>query len=174
MKVAIALMLVALLPLAARSEQATPSGRYLATAYSQSGKTRSGVETNRHIVAADPDYLPLGTRIKIRGAGRYSGEYVVADTGEKIVGRHLDIYIPNTVACQKFGKKTVRVKVIELGHDTKTDVVHAEKAVKQDVKQDLQKAVVGNAATETDWALHQKQMAKKDDAATDSAAPTAK
>ena len=72
------------------------NGAYTATAYSQQGKTASGDYVHRHIVAADPDILPIGSRIKVRRAGRYSGEYVVADTGEKIQGRRLDIYIPNT------------------------------------------------------------------------------
>lgn len=129
-----------------------PNGRYLATAYSQHGITASGVPVQRHIVAADPAVLPIGSRIKIRHAGRYSGEYVVADTGEKIDGRHLDIYIPDERACTKFGRKTVRVQVISLGDNTKQSAVQAEHAVKQDVKQDLAKKAVGNAATESDWA----------------------
>src|SRR5947208_4347240 len=58
-------------------------GTYTATAYSQAGITASGQYTHRHIVAADPDVLPIGSRIRIRRAGRLSGEYVVADTGRK-------------------------------------------------------------------------------------------
>ncbi len=45
----------------------------------------------------------LGTRIKIKWAGGYSGEYVVADTGAKIEGRRLDIYMPSTTKARKFG-----------------------------------------------------------------------
>lgn len=129
------------------------NGPYLATAYDQQGKTASGDYVHRHIVAADPDILPIGSRIKIRRAGRYSGEYVVADTGEKIQGRHLDIYIPNLEACKKFGKRKVTVSVIALGNGTHAATKQADVAVKQDVKQDLSKAVVGNAATEADWAV---------------------
>src|SRR3954449_9306241 len=79
-----------------------PNGTYRATAYAQSGVTASGELTHRHVVAADPDVLPIGSRIKIRRAGRYSGEYVVADTGAKIQGRRLDIYMPSEAACKKF------------------------------------------------------------------------
>jgi hypothetical protein len=96
--------------------------------------------------------LPIGTRIKIRHAGRYSGEYVVADTGTKIVGRKLDIYLPSTPECIKFGKKAVRVKVIELGNGTHEAAKKADQAVKRDVDQDISRGAVGNAATEKDWA----------------------
>ena len=127
------------------------NGRYIATAYSVTGKTASGIYTNRHVVAADPSILPIGTIIKIRHAGRYQGEYVVADTGRKIVGRKLDIYMPSTAACMKFGKKTVKVKVIKLGNGTHEDTKAAAHEVKQHVANDLHNGVVGNAATQADW-----------------------
>jgi 3D (Asp-Asp-Asp) domain-containing protein len=128
-----------------------PNGVYRATAYAQSGKTASGELTHRHVVAADPDILPLGSRIKIRRAGRYSGEYVVADTGSKIQGRRLDIYMPNEKACRKFGSKLVRVKVIQLGDGTQAATKQADRAVKEDVSKDVHKQAVGNAATDEDW-----------------------
>ncbi len=128
------------------------NGKFIATAYSVTGITASGEYTHRHVVAADPAILPIGTRIKIRRAGRYSGEYVVADTGTKIVGRRLDIYLPNTAECMKFGKKPVRVKVIEIGNGTHEAAKQADQAVKKDVASDIAKGTVGNAATEKDWA----------------------
>jgi rare lipoprotein A len=129
-----------------------PSGKFVATAYSVTGITASGEWTHRHVVAADPAILPIGSRIKIRRAGRYSGEYVVADTGTKIVGRKLDIYLPSTAECMKFGKKPVHVKVIELGNGTREAAKQADQAVKKDVADDISKGTVGNAATEKDWA----------------------
>lgn len=128
------------------------NGTYVATAYAQKGITASGLPVHQHVVAADPDLLPAGTRIKVRHAGRYSGEYVVADTGDKIQGRKLDIYLPSVTACKKFGVKPVRVKVISLGDGTHTAAKEADQAVKQDVKQELQKNAVGGAATDVDWA----------------------
>ena len=104
------------------------------------------------MVAADPDILPIGSRIKIKRAGRYSGEYVVADTGDKIQGRRLDIYMPTAKRCTKFGSKPVQVRVIELGDGTHAAAKQADQAVKQDVAKDVAKKVVGNAATEDDWA----------------------
>ena|SRR5690348_263801 len=126
-------------------------GTYVATAYAITGITASGEWTHRHVVAADPDILPIGTRIKIRRAGRYSGEYVVADTGTKIQGRRLDIYMPTEAECKKFGVKRVKVKVIQLGDGTREATKQADHAVKADVQRDVEKGAVGNAATELDW-----------------------
>lgn len=137
---------------AAVAQEPNLNGIYTATAYAQKGVTASGLLVHRHVVAADPDLLPVGTRIKIKHAGRYSGEYVVADTGDKIQGRRLDIYLPSVTACKKFGVKPVRVKIISLGDGTHTAAKQADQAVKQDVKKDLDKNVVGNAATQVDWA----------------------
>src|SRR4051794_12662552 len=128
-----------------------PNGTYRATAYAQSGTTASGELTHRHVVAADPDILPLGSRIKIRRAGKYSGEYVVADTGGKIQGRRLDIYMPSEAACKKFGSKLVKVKVIQLGDGTQAATKQADKIVNEEVAKDVRKQAVGSAATNEDW-----------------------
>lgn len=144
-------------------------GRYIATAYSQWGTTASGEPTHRHVIAADPTLLPLGSRVKVTHAGRYSGEYVVADTGRKIEGRKLDIYIPNTSACRKFGKRRVKVRVLQVGDGTQATTKQADQQVKGDVSKDVQKNVVGNAATEDDWAA--KNRAAKPSAPTTPAAP---
>src|SRR5947208_14574669 len=121
------LLLFSSLP--ASADQQT-DGPYIATAYAQQGVTASGEYTHRHVVAADPAILPLGTRIKITRAGRYSGEYVVADTGGKIQGRKLDIFLPSEAACRKFGKRKVEVKVIQLGDGTQATTRQADHAVK--------------------------------------------
>ncbi|HXR79255.1 MAG TPA: 3D domain-containing protein [Bryobacteraceae bacterium] len=128
------------------------NGTYTATAYSEHGITASGEYTHRHVVAADPDVLPLGTRIKIKGAGRYSGEYVVADTGAKIVGRRLDIYMPSEAAAIKFGVHRVRVKIISLGAGTHASTKEADHAVKADVAKDVANGAGGGAATAEDVA----------------------
>jgi 3D (Asp-Asp-Asp) domain-containing protein len=142
-------------------------GKYIATAYSVTGKTASGTYTHRHVLAADPDILPIGSRVRIRRAGRYSGEYVVADTGEKIVGRRLDLYIPSTSECKRFGRKTVRLKVLELGKGTAASAKQADQTVKKDVAQDVKQGAVGRAATEADWAA--KKKSETTGSATDSA-----
>jgi 3D (Asp-Asp-Asp) domain-containing protein len=86
-----------------------------ATAYSQEGKTASGARARVGIVAADPKVLPLGTRIHLRDAGRYDGEYVVKDTGRTVRGREIDVYLADDREAQHFGRKRVRVEVLERG-----------------------------------------------------------
>jgi 3D (Asp-Asp-Asp) domain-containing protein len=140
-------------PADGESNPARIDGKFVATAYSVTGITASGEYTHRHVVAADPDVLPIGSRIKIRRAGRYSGEYVVADTGAKIVGRKLDIYLPSTPECVKFGKKPVHVKVVALGNGTHESAKQAAQAVKKDIDKDIARGTVGNAATEHDWTV---------------------
>ena len=92
---------------------------FVATAYSVSGETKSQTITQEgRTVAADPDVLPIGTVIEIRNAGPYSGQYVVQDTGEKIVGRKIDIYIARTREAMKFGKRRVAVRVLKPAPET--------------------------------------------------------
>jgi 3D (Asp-Asp-Asp) domain-containing protein len=89
--------------------------RFAATAYSSEGETASGKQTREgRTVAADPKILPVGTRIQVEGAGQYSGEYVVHDTGPKIKGREIDIFIDEPAEAKRFGRKTVRVRVLTL------------------------------------------------------------
>ena len=94
--------------------QSQADGEYMATAYSVEGETASGRQTREGLVAADPDVLPLGTRIRVTAAGGYSGEYTVADTGRKISGREIDIYLRSDAEAKEFGKKSVRVEVLSL------------------------------------------------------------
>ncbi|HYI95678.1 MAG TPA: 3D domain-containing protein [Bryobacteraceae bacterium] len=88
---------------------------FAATAYSSEGETASGKQTREgRTVAADPKILPVGTRIQVEGAGPYSGEYIVHDTGPKVKGREIDIFIDAPAEAKRFGRKTVRVRVITL------------------------------------------------------------
>src|SRR5512143_2515236 len=70
-----------------------PRTSFVATAYSGGGRTASGTRLRPGIVAADPTVLPIGSRIRVRGAGQYSGQYVVRDTGGKVRGHTIDIYM---------------------------------------------------------------------------------
>lgn len=84
-----------------------------ATAYSRHGRTATGAKTGRGVIAADPRVLPLGSKVKLKGAGRYSGTYVVADTGRRIRGRKIDVFVPSRREALRFGKRPVRVKVLK-------------------------------------------------------------
>jgi 3D (Asp-Asp-Asp) domain-containing protein len=88
---------------------------FIATAHSQKGQTASGTTSHVGTVAADPAVLPLGSRIHVTGAGGYTGEYTVADTGALVKGRHIDIYMPTQAEAKKFGKQRVKVQIRQRG-----------------------------------------------------------
>jgi 3D (Asp-Asp-Asp) domain-containing protein len=89
--------------------------RCQATAFSVEGITRAGTDTHYGMAASDPRFLPLGTVVRVSGAGRYSGTYTITDTGAKVDGRHIDIYLPNDAAAKEFGRKVVTVRVVKWG-----------------------------------------------------------
>ena len=88
-----------------------------ATAYSIEGLTAAGTRARKGIVAADPAVLPIGSRIRVLDAGRYSGEYDVEDTGRTIDGHEIDIYLANDAEARRFGRRQVRVEVLRRGKD---------------------------------------------------------
>jgi 3D (Asp-Asp-Asp) domain-containing protein len=84
---------------------------YSATAYSLRGRTASGQYVSRGLIAADPRWLPLGTRVRL-DAGAWSGEYVVADTGGAIKGRKIDIWTPTSREALRFGRRAVKLTIL--------------------------------------------------------------
>jgi 3D (Asp-Asp-Asp) domain-containing protein len=96
------------------SNSGLESQTYTATAYSLRGRTASGKPVSRGLIAADPSVLPLGTRVRVE-AGSWSGEYLVADTGGAIKGRRIDIWTPTTRQALLFGRRAVKLTVLELG-----------------------------------------------------------
>ena len=90
--------------------------RMEATAFAvDSRPTSAGTVAHEGVVAADPAVLPLGSRIRVSGAGPYSGIYTVTDTGNKVNGRHIDIFMASAREAKQFGKKMVRVQLLESG-----------------------------------------------------------
>ena len=89
-----------------------------ATAYCLKGRTASGQYTRRGVIAADPRILPLGTVVQIR-AGTYTGTYTVLDTGGRIKGRKIDVYVPTYAEARRFGRQRIQIKV--LGRSGKSD-----------------------------------------------------
>ena len=88
------------------------------TAYCTKGETASGEQTRRGIVAADPNVLPLGSRVRVDGLGRpHDRVYDVEDTGREVKGRELDIFMQDCQAAKRFGRRTARVRVLQVGDD---------------------------------------------------------
>ncbi|TMN22316.1 G5 and 3D domain-containing protein [Lentibacillus cibarius] len=89
-----------------------------ATAYSSncsgcSGITATGINLNKNpnkkIVSVDTSVIPLGTKVWIEGYGTA----IAADTGSHIVGNRIDLHFPSRSSALNFGRKTVKVKVLD-------------------------------------------------------------
>lgn len=64
-------------------------------------------------VAADPLVYPLGSKLKItfpKHLSKYNGIYTVRDTGGRIKGKIIDIYLGTAELCEEFGRQKVKVK----------------------------------------------------------------
>jgi 3D (Asp-Asp-Asp) domain-containing protein len=93
---------------------------FQATAYCDSGITKSGVHTSAGLVAADPKVLPLGSLIHVESPD-YPGIYQVMDTGRLVKGKIIDIFLPTLESAVEFGRQRVRVTVLRygfLGHES--------------------------------------------------------
>ncbi len=86
-----------------------------ATAYCDTGITKSGAPTAPGIVAADPSILPLGSLIRLETT-EYRGIYEVLDTGGLVKGAIIDIYMPDLEEALAFGRRKVRITVLRYGN----------------------------------------------------------
>jgi 3D (Asp-Asp-Asp) domain-containing protein len=108
----------------AREETARPAPgirlRFTATAYCKGKTTASGVNVRTGIAAADPDLLPVGTVIQVDRLGdKYNGIYTILDTGPKVHGRHVDIYMWSCHEALELGRKPIQITVLRLGWNPK-------------------------------------------------------
>ncbi|WP_233190934.1 3D domain-containing protein [Sporosarcina sp. P19] len=88
-----------------------------ATAYTAhcngcSGITRTGLNLRKNpnlkVIAVDPRVIELGTKVHVEGYG-----YAIAgDTGGAIKGNKIDVFIPSKSRAYQWGRKNVKVKVL--------------------------------------------------------------
>jgi 3D (Asp-Asp-Asp) domain-containing protein len=95
-----------------RATKATSRGSFTATAYCLKGRTANGGAVRRGIIAADPRLLRLGSTVLL-GAGSYTGQYKVTDTGGGIKGKRIDVWVPSCSEARRFGRRTVQVSLVE-------------------------------------------------------------
>ena len=86
-----------------------------ATAYCDYGFTASGVWVREGIVAGDPRILPLGSEIDIKIDDELLEKHEVMDTGGKIKGYIIDIWMPTCGEATEFGRREVQVRVRKKG-----------------------------------------------------------
>ncbi|EJQ45341.1 hypothetical protein IEQ_04515 [Bacillus cereus BAG6X1-2] len=115
-------------PAVKAAETSEPSGgrelTVVATAYtahpSENGGTYGGrvltamghdltANPNMKMIAVDPKVIPLGSKVWVEGYG----EAIAGDTGGAIKGNRIDILLGSDSAAQKWGRKTVKVKILK-------------------------------------------------------------
>src|SRR6266508_2714497 len=77
----------------------------VATGYSLSGATATGLPVGWGTVAVDPSVIPLGTRMTIPGYG----DGVAADTGSAVQGTTVDLWFPSVPQALAWGRRVVTV-----------------------------------------------------------------
>lgn len=91
-------------------------GTFAITAYTHYRNRRGGVNKTAtgvyprvgRTVAVDPRIIPLGTRLHIEGIG----ERIAEDTGRKIKGKKLDLFLPSVQDCRQFGVRRYEVYLV--------------------------------------------------------------
>jgi len=77
----------------------------LVTAYCLSGTTRRGRYVRAGIVAADPKLFPLSRYIELYAGTKYLGRFLVDDTGGRIRGAHIDVWMRTCREAIIFGRQ---------------------------------------------------------------------
>lgn len=79
------------------------------------GITSSGTRVRPGVVAVDPKVIPIGSKLYIESLdGKTSyGLAVAEDTGGAIKGNRIDIYYESRSEALRFGRKTLRVYILE-------------------------------------------------------------
>jgi 3D (Asp-Asp-Asp) domain-containing protein len=89
---------------------------FVATAYCKGHTTASGVAVRSGIVAADPRLLPVGSVVRLDGVPElHEGIYTVLDTGPKVQGRQVDVYMWSCHEALEFGRRPVSLTVLRRG-----------------------------------------------------------
>ena len=89
---------------------------FSATAYCKGTTTASGAEVRTGIAAADDAILPVGSVVNVSTDNvRYNGVYTIMDTGPRVQGRVLDLYMWSCKEALVFGRKPIQVTVLRLG-----------------------------------------------------------
>jgi 3D (Asp-Asp-Asp) domain-containing protein/peptidoglycan hydrolase CwlO-like protein len=75
------------------------------TGYCLRGTTSTGIPVGWGVIAVDPSFIPLGTRMFVPGYG----EGVAADTGSAVNGAVIDLWFPTCARALQWGWRTVTI-----------------------------------------------------------------
>ncbi|MBM7605524.1 3D (Asp-Asp-Asp) domain-containing protein [Metabacillus crassostreae] len=100
-------------PKANSKELTVTATAYTANCEGCSGTTATGINLHKNpsakVIAVDPSVIPLGSKVYVEGYG----EAIAGDTGGAIKGNKIDLFIPSKSAALDWGRKEVRIKVLE-------------------------------------------------------------
>nr|WP_071459799.1 3D domain-containing protein [Bacillus mediterraneensis] len=86
---------------------------YTANCKGCSGTTATGVNLKANpgakVIAVDPSVIPLGSKVYVEGYGYATA----ADTGGAIKGNKIDVFIPNQSDALAWGRKQVKVTIVQ-------------------------------------------------------------
>ena len=124
--------------------------RFTSTAYCKGHTTASGAAVRAGIAAADPDLLPVGSVIQIDSLGaRYNGIYTIMDTGPKVQGRHIDVYMWSCHEALAFGRRPISLNVLRLGWNPRASSIASVEPMFKQRERDM---VTKDAAVAADLA----------------------
>lgn len=93
--------------MASRGEVRTLTVR--ATAYTHTGnRTATGIYPYVGVIAVDPNYIPLGTKVYVEGYG----VAIAADTGGLIKGNKIDLFMDSESECDEWGIQTRKLYIL--------------------------------------------------------------
>ncbi|WP_391119277.1 LysM peptidoglycan-binding domain-containing protein [Psychrobacillus sp. L3] len=99
-------------PKSATKEITVSSTAYTASCKGCSGVTSTGIDLranpNKKVISVDPTVIPLGSKVWVEGYG----EAIAGDTGGSIKGNKIDIFFPTKDSALNWGRKTVKVKIL--------------------------------------------------------------
>jgi 3D (Asp-Asp-Asp) domain-containing protein/peptidoglycan hydrolase CwlO-like protein len=78
------------------------------TGYCLRGTTATGIPVAWGVIATDPSFIPLGTRMFVPGYG----EGVAADTGSAVRGAMIDLWFPTCAQAIAWGRRTVTITLL--------------------------------------------------------------
>lgn len=85
---------------------------YTASCEGCSGITKTGINLienpDQKVISVDPNVIPLGSKVYVEGYG----EAIAGDTGGAIKGNKIDIFIPTKEEAIQWGRKSVKVQIL--------------------------------------------------------------
>jgi len=86
---------------------------YTASCKGCTGITATGINLkenpNTKVISVDPSVIPLGSKVNVEGYG----VAIAGDTGGAIKGKRIDVFIPNKQDAINFGRKQVKVTILD-------------------------------------------------------------